>query len=62
MSLAEALGIDPAVLTGTPPEDLGVLLDWMDAFPESEHGPVWLKSLEIGYRERLFGKLMQNAS
>ena len=33
------------------------ILDWMEAFPESDHGPVWLKALEAGYQEHLLGHL-----
>lgn len=60
-ALADALEFDPAVLIETPPDDLKVLIDWIDAFPESDHGPVWLKAFEAGYRERLINKLMPNA-
>ena len=62
LALTKALEIAPAVLMDTSPEDLMVLLDWMNAFPESEHGPVWLKAFEAGYHEQLFGKLMRNVS
>jgi uncharacterized protein len=61
-ALADALEIDPAVLMETPAEDLKVLLDWIDAFPESDHGPVWLRALEAGYRENLIRKLTPNLS
>ena len=61
-ALAEALAIDPAVLMETAPDDLKVLIDWIDAFPESDHGPVWLKAFEAGYRERLVDKLLPNAA
>jgi uncharacterized protein YbcC (UPF0753/DUF2309 family) len=60
--LATALDIVPAVLMDTSPEDLAVLLDWMNAFPESEHGPVWLKAFEAGYHEQLFDKVRRNVS
>ncbi|HET6466215.1 MAG TPA: DUF2309 domain-containing protein [Nitrospiria bacterium] len=60
-ALADALEIDPAVLTETPQEDLMVLIDWIDAFPESDHGPVWLRAFEAGYQERLINKLLPNA-
>jgi len=60
-TLATALEIDPDVLMKTPPEDLTVLIDWIDAFPESDHGPVWLKAFEAGFQERLINKVMPNA-
>ncbi|MCG3110179.1 MAG: DUF2309 domain-containing protein [Candidatus Manganitrophus sp. SB1] len=61
-ALAEALAIDPALFLETPPEDLKTLLDWVDAFPESEQVPVWLKALETGYQEQLIEKLKSNLS
>ncbi|MDC4206083.1 MAG: DUF2309 domain-containing protein [Candidatus Manganitrophus sp.] len=59
-ALAETLAIDPALFLETPPEDLKTLLDWVDAFPESEQGPIWLKALEVGYQEQLMSKLRGN--
>lgn len=56
-SLALALDIDPAVLLDSSPPDLKQLVDWMEAFPESDHGPVWLKAFEAGYQDQLLGKL-----
>lgn len=56
-SLALALKIDPAALLDSSPTDLKQLVDWIEAFPESDHGPVWLKAFEAGYQEQLFGKL-----
>lgn len=61
-ALAKGLAIDPALFLETPPEDLKTLLDWVDAFPESEQGPVWLKALEAGYQEQLIEKLKTNLS
>ena len=29
----------------------------MEAFPESDHGPVWLKALETAYQQRLLAQL-----
>jgi hypothetical protein len=61
-SLALALRIDPAALLDSSPADLKQLVDWMNAFPESDHGPVWLKAFEAGYQDRLLGKLAQAPS
>ena len=60
IGLADALEIAPTVLMETAPEELRTLVDWLDAFPESDHGPVWLKAFEAGYEEELIGKLMVN--
>jgi uncharacterized protein YbcC (UPF0753/DUF2309 family) len=55
--LAKALAIDATVLLDTPAENLRVLLAWIDAVPESNHGPLWLKAFEAGYQEELMAKL-----
>jgi uncharacterized protein YbcC (UPF0753/DUF2309 family) len=57
-TLARALGIDPASSLQTPTEELRTLLDWLDGFPESEHGPVWLTAFEAGYRRKLIQSLV----
>ncbi|HET6370381.1 MAG TPA: DUF2309 domain-containing protein [Nitrospiria bacterium] len=62
LSLSQALEIDPSALTETPPENLKLLIDWIDAFPESEREPVWLKAFEDGFQERLLDKLMPNVA
>lgn len=60
LRLTRALEIVPTVLTDGTPKDLVTLTGWMEAFPESDHGPVWLKAFEAGYHEQLFGKLTRN--
>jgi uncharacterized protein YbcC (UPF0753/DUF2309 family) len=57
IALARALEIDPALLTQAATEDLLRLIEWLDGFPESIHGAVWLKAFETGYREQLLEKL-----
>ena len=57
IALARSLEIDTAQLADCSPAALKQLVDWMDAFPESDHGPVWLKAFEAGYQERLLGQL-----
>jgi uncharacterized protein YbcC (UPF0753/DUF2309 family) len=57
LTLARALGIDPALLIQTAPEELRTVLGWLDAFPETEHGPVWLRAFEAGYRRTLIQSL-----
>ncbi len=58
-SLALVLEIDPAALLDCSPSDLKQLVDWIEAFPESDHGPVWLKAFEAGYQEQLLGKITE---
>jgi uncharacterized protein YbcC (UPF0753/DUF2309 family) len=60
VALARALEIEPAELRQADPENLLSLIAWLDSFPESEHGPVWLKAFEAGYREPLLEKLRAN--
>jgi uncharacterized protein YbcC (UPF0753/DUF2309 family) len=57
LALARSLEIDPTQLTECPPADLKQLVDWMEAFPESAHGPIWLKALEASYHDRLLDQL-----
>ncbi len=60
LTIANALGIPPSLMMGADPEQLREMLDWLDSFPESNHGPVWLKAFEIGYQEQLIDKLSPN--
>ncbi len=55
--LARALELEPALLIEARHPSLLALLDWMDGFPPSSHGPAWLKAFEIGYQEHLLEKL-----
>jgi uncharacterized protein YbcC (UPF0753/DUF2309 family) len=59
-SLALALQLDPTTLLTTAPAELARLVEWMTAFPELEHGPVWLKAFEAGYQERLLDMLARS--
>jgi len=62
LALADALGLDPASFADTAPETTKQILEWMDAFPETDQCPVWLKAFESGYQERLLGLLRSNAA
>jgi len=53
LTLGHSLKIDKSALIETPAADLKQVVDWMEDFPESDHGPVWLKALEAGYQEHL---------
>jgi hypothetical protein len=61
-TLAKALEIDATIMMDTAAEDLRLLLRWIDDFPESKHGPLWLKAFESGYQEKLIAKLQSNIS
>ncbi|MDH5740517.1 MAG: DUF2309 domain-containing protein [Nitrospira sp.] len=57
LSLVGFLKIEAALLSDCSSTDLKKLVEWMEAFPESEHGPVWLRALEASYQEQLLGEL-----
>jgi uncharacterized protein YbcC (UPF0753/DUF2309 family) len=57
VELGKALNLDVAGLLNTPAENLRTVLDWIEEFPEAQHGPVWLKAFETGYEEELLKKL-----
>ena len=57
LALAHSVNIEATVLLESAPTDLKQVVDWIEAFPESDHGPVWLKALEAGYQEELLRSL-----
>ncbi|HMP53997.1 MAG TPA: Na-translocating system protein MpsB, partial [Candidatus Melainabacteria bacterium] len=59
-TLAEVLGLSVSEFKAVQTEDLQKLLDWLDEFPESEHGPVWLEAYEAGYQEKLIEQLQES--
>lgn len=61
LTLAQALELVPTIMLEGDPTHLDTLVRWMDAFPESDHGPVWLKAFEAGYHEQVCGMLMRTA-
>ena len=62
LGLARALRIDPTALVESEPADLNTILSWMDSFPESDHGPVWLHAFEADYHTRLLGQMNRAVS
>jgi hypothetical protein len=56
--LSAALQLNPQDIAGVENR----LLEWLDKFPEAEHGPVWLKAYEAGYQEGLIQKLYEVVS
>lgn len=61
-TLARALEIVPTALLESAPADLKQLVDWMEAFPESLHGPVWLRAFEASYHDQLLSMLARAAA
>ena len=55
--LARALELEPELLNQTRDDALRTLLEWINEFPETMHGPIWLKAFETGYQEQLLEKL-----
>jgi uncharacterized protein len=62
LGLAKSLNFSPEALASAAPASLKRLLDWMESFPESDHGPVWLKAFEAGSHQRLLDSLRAGAS
>jgi len=60
LALAKIFHIEPKSLIDTAPGDLRMLLDWLDAFPETQHGSYWLQAFEAGYRKALLDTLRPN--
>ena len=61
VALARSFDIDPIGLTETSADSLKQVIEWMEAFPESDHGPVWLKAFEAGYQAPLLTQLRRTA-
>ena len=57
VGVAQALELEPALLTQTTADSLRTLIGWVKDFPQSVHGPLWLKAFEAGYQEQLLEKL-----
>ena len=57
LALSRALQVDPTLLAQSAPDDLLTALGWLEGFPESAHGPIWLKAFEASYQEQLLAKL-----
>ena len=55
--LAQFLELSPRDVEEISSSDIQNLLEWLDAFPEDKHGPVWLDALESSYREQLIERL-----
>ncbi len=60
VSLIKTLDCSPETLLKSHPKDLKQYIDWIDAAPETTHGPVWLEAFEAGYQEALIKKLRNN--
>jgi len=61
LTLGRSLGVDDRSLTESSTDDLKQAVEWIEGFPESDHGPVWLKAFEAAYQAPLLGQLMDAA-
>ena len=57
LDLAQALEIDPPAIESTAPSDVPVLLNWIEGFPASQHGPRWLEAFEASHRRQVLTEL-----
>ena len=58
--LGQLLAPSPDALSTLTRDQADTLLQWLDAFPAAQHGPVWLEAYEDDYREHLLGTLAAN--
>ncbi len=59
--LTEAINLPQKDIEATSTDTLQQLLDWLNNFPEADHGPVWLDAYESGYNNTLIKKLKTSA-
>ena len=57
LALARSFDMNPAIFLDMASDDLKQLIEWMEGFPESDHGQVWLKAFEASYQERLLDEI-----
>lgn len=60
MHLAQSLGVSIQDVAKSTPDTLSLLLDWVEQFPESQHGPIWLEALESSYIKDFSKKISPN--
>ena len=60
--LGSAMNYSQKELLSADDRTLNRLLDWMEEFPESEHGKVWLNAYEAGFHEKFIGRLRSSVS
>ena len=60
MHLAKSLGVAIQDVVKSAPGTLDSLLNWVEEFPESQHGPIWLEALESSYINGFTKKISPN--
>ena len=60
LHLAKIFDFSIRELVEIPQEDLNRLLEWVSQFPESQHGPIWLKAFELSYIKDFLPRFSSN--
>ena len=60
LHLARSLDFSINELVASSPDTLETLLDWVDNFPESHHGPIWLRAFEATYLKNFVKHISPN--
>ncbi|HJR75388.1 MAG TPA: DUF2309 domain-containing protein [Nitrospiraceae bacterium] len=55
--LAAALSIQQSAIESTLPSDVCTLIGWLNGFPASQHGPIWLKAFEATHRRQILREI-----
>ena len=58
LTLSRSFEIPDAQLAESDPQALKQVIEWIECFPESDHGIVWLKAFEAGYHTPLIRQLI----
>ncbi len=58
--LAQFLALPADAVRAITNDHASKILGWLDAFPENQHGPVWLEAYEDSYREGILSKIAAN--
>ena len=58
--LAQSFNISIKDVVDSSPDVLDSLLGWIEKFPESQHGPIWLEAFESSYLESFVKKISPN--
>jgi uncharacterized protein YbcC (UPF0753/DUF2309 family) len=59
-NLAQLLALPADAVRAITKENVTELLGWLEAFPEDQHGPVWLEAYEDSYRQEILSKIAAN--
>lgn len=61
LRLAQALSVPLESVVTTAPSDARTILQWLEDFPPSHHGAVWLEAFEGSHRHQLLSELQTAA-